>query len=57
MVRRIQTLVNTEYNVLSWNCEHVVNWALTGKAESPQLETAFWRLVFAVGLIAVVKSL
>ncbi len=33
--------LDTPYNLLEWNCEHLVNWAFGFKAESKQIEEAF----------------
>jgi hypothetical protein len=38
VVARALSLVGRQYNLLFLNCEHVANWAVTGKAESPQVQ-------------------
>ena len=35
----------TEYNLLSFNCEHFVTWALTGSARSRQVKDLQQRVV------------
>ncbi len=39
-IERAQTRLGDGYNVLSDNCEHLVTWAQTGKAESKQVKGA-----------------
>ena len=39
LTRARKRLMEMEYNVVSRNCEHLVNWAITGKAQSAQSDT------------------
>lgn len=55
MVTRVRRKLDTPYDLLSWNCEHFVNYALTGKPESPQLGTASWLTVFGVLIYVATK--
>ena len=48
---RMQSLIGSNYDLLQWNCEHVVRWAAYGKAESTQVSTVGWSFLFA-GVIA-----
>jgi len=38
IAKRAMSQVGRPYNVAFANCEHLANWAATGKAESPQLQ-------------------
>ena len=40
MLHRMHMLEGKPYDLFLANCEHAVNWALTGKSQSPQLALA-----------------
>ncbi|PWU15815.1 MAG: hypothetical protein C5B50_14645 [Verrucomicrobia bacterium] len=40
IAERARSLLGTNYDLFSFNCEHAATWAQTGKAESPQLQAA-----------------
>ncbi len=50
VAERARSLVGKDYSMLSFNCEHVANWAATGQAESKQVQQG----VVATGLISAV---
>lgn len=47
VVARARERIGTAYDLLFWNCEHLVEFARTGTASSPQLQSA-------LGLLALV---
>lgn len=55
MIERIRSLVGLRHDLLNANCEHVVNWALTGKWHSQQLAAA--GAMAALVLVAVTVKL
>ncbi len=46
---RIKTQLGEPYNLLEWNCEHLVNWAFGFKPESKQVEVALTATGAAIG--------
>ena len=54
VLQRMHSLDGKPYDLFVANCEHVVNWALTGKSYSPQL--AIVLVVCLVGAAAAVVS-
>lgn len=55
MLQRMHSLEGQPYDLLAANCEHVVNWALTGRSQSPQLAVILL-LCAAVGALALLSS-
>lgn len=56
VVARAWALVGKEYNLLFFNCEHVASLALTGKAESPQVQAGVGWSLFGLLLLAIVNN-
>jgi hypothetical protein len=52
VVGRAWALCGRDYNLLFFNCEHVANLAVSGQAESPQLQRGV-ALLSALGLLFV----
>lgn len=48
IVNRAKSLLGTRYDLLKFNCDHLVTYAQTGKASSPQLQG----IVATIALIA-----
>ncbi len=46
---RMKKQLGTSYNLLEWNCEHLVNWAFGFKPESKQVEVALTATGAAIG--------
>ena len=44
------------YSWLTWNCDHTVSWALTGRAESPQLQGYATFAVCTIALSALARA-
>ena len=40
VVSRARTKIGSAYDLIGWNCEHFIRWALGMKVESPQLRGA-----------------
>ena len=50
VVERARALLGQKYDLLTFNCEHFVNFAAVGEKQSPQLHRAVgWGIVGAVG--------
>ncbi len=56
VVARAWALVGKEYNLFLFNCEHVASLALTGKAESPQLQTGVGLSLLGLFVLALVNN-
>lgn len=52
IVKRAQSLLGRPYQLLSFNCDHFVTYAQTGKAQSSQLQ-AFAGVATSVAILAV----
>jgi hypothetical protein len=51
IAKRALDLLGGKFDLLTFNCEHVANWAQSEKMESPQLQAFFAVLAIVVGLI------
>ena len=50
MIERMRSLIGLRHDLLSANCEHVVNWALTGEWYSQQVAAVAAVLIVAVAI-------
>src|SRR5579859_2310136 len=50
IVARAHSQLNKPYDILNFNCEHLVTYALGGAASSPQLQAVTVCLALVVGL-------
>lgn len=53
VVARARQHLGTSYNLITWNCEHLVEYARTGVPASGQLTGAFGLLALFAGVVAV----
>ncbi len=53
VVARAREKLGTAYDLLSWNCEHLVEYARTGTPSSPQLKGAVGLLALAALAVGV----
>jgi Lecithin retinol acyltransferase len=56
VLQRMHSIEGKPYHLLNANCEHVVNWALTGNAHSEQLTVCALLAVLALGAYGIVKG-
>jgi hypothetical protein len=56
VLQRMHSIEGKPYHLLNANCEHVVNWALTGDAHSEQLTACALLAVLALGVYGIAKG-
>ncbi len=56
VIERMKSLAGMRYRLLEANCEHVVNWALTGRAYSEQLAVAGLAALSILLIVALAAS-
>jgi hypothetical protein len=56
VLQRMHSIEGKPYHLLNANCEHVVNWALTGNAHSEQLTGYALLAVLALGVYGIAKG-
>jgi hypothetical protein len=56
VVARAYSLVGSNYDLLSFNCEHVANLAANGSASSPQVQFAVTGILASVAFLALLNQ-
>lgn len=56
VLKRMHSIEGKPYHLLNANCEHVVNWALTGDAHSEQLTACTLLAVLVLGVYGITKG-
>jgi hypothetical protein len=57
ILTRMHSLDGKPYDLFAFNCEHVVTWAVTGVASSPQIRSALLGLGLGAAAFALVKAI
>lgn len=56
VLQRMHSLDGQPYDLFKLNCEHVVNWAVTGNAASPQLAAALLACIAIAALAFISRA-
>lgn len=57
ILSRARSKLGTKWNLLTWNCEHFVNWSHGLKTHSPQLNTYATCVSVIVGSVILLKTI
>lgn len=56
VLSRARSKIGAGWNLLTWNCEHFVNWSHGMKTRSPQLNTYAACTISIIGLAVLLKN-